>query len=340
MTIAAREFHLKSRPVGAAGLDNFEIVERQLPDLAKGQLLVRALWMSVDPYMRGRMNEGPSYIRPFAVGKPLEGDAIGVVEQSRHEGFRPGDKVKHFYGWRDRAVLDAAAVTRVDPTVAPLSSWLGPLGIPGLTAWAGLVHVARLKEGERVFVSGAAGAVGSMAVQIARIKGARVVASVGSEEKARWVKDELGADAVINYKDHQTAADLTRALAQAAPQGVDVYFDNVGGGHLEAALAVANDFARFAICGMIALYNDTVPQPGPRNMTALIVKRITLQGYMILDHLDLIPAFNREMIGWLREGRIKSRETIAEGLENAPKAFLGLFSGDNTGKMLVKVAEG
>jgi NADPH-dependent curcumin reductase CurA len=207
--------------------------------------------------------------------------------------------------------------------------------VPGLTAWAGLVHIARVKEGETVFVSGAAGAVGSMAVQIARIKGARVVASVGSEDKARWVNDELGAEAVINYK---TAGDLTEALATAAPQGIDVYFDNVGGDHLEAALAVANNFSRFAICGMIAHYNGV--QPGPRNMTALIAKRIMLQGYIILDHLDLVPAFSREMIGWLGEGRIKSRETVVEGLENAPKAFLGLFSGDNTGKMLVKLAEG
>jgi NADPH-dependent curcumin reductase CurA len=340
LTIAAREFHLKSRPVGAAGLDNFELVERELPDLAEGQLLVRALWMSVDPYMRGRMNEGPSYIAPFAIGKPLEGDAIGVVEESRDARFRPGYLVKHFFGWRDVAVVDAEGVTRVDPSAAPLPAWLGPLGIPGLTAWAGLLHIARLKEGETVFVSGAAGAVGSIALQIARIKGARVIASVGSPAKARWVKDELGADAVIDYKNHATSGDLARALAKAAPQGIDVYFDNVGGDHLEAALAVANNFARFAICGMIALYNDAAPQPGPRNMTALIVKRITLKGYMILDHLDLIPAFNSEMIGWLREGKIKSRETIVEGLENAPKAFLGLFSGDNTGKMLVKIAEG
>jgi NADPH-dependent curcumin reductase CurA len=337
VTIAAREIHLKSRPSGLPGADNFELVERALPAPAESQLLVRTLWMSVDPYMRGRMVDRPSYIAPFQIGHPLEGDAISVVEQSGDQRFKPGDLVKHFYGWRDRAIIDAAAATPIDPSAAPLPAWLGPLGIPGITAWAGLVHIAKLKEGETVFVSAAAGAVGSMAVQIARIKGARVIGSVGSDDKARWVKEELGADAVINYK---TAGDLTEALAEAAPNGIDVYFDNVGGDHLDAALAVANNGARFAICGMIAQYNDATPPPGPRNLTALVIKRITMQGYIILDHLDLVPDFTREMTAWLKEGRIKSRDTVVEGLENAPKAFLGLFSGDNVGKMLVKLADG
>jgi NADPH-dependent curcumin reductase CurA len=337
VTIAAREIHLKSRPSGLPGPENFHLAERLLPEPADGELLVRTLWMSVDPYMRGRMTDRPSYIAPFQIGEPLEGDAISIVEQSRDERFKPGDHVKHFHGWRDRTIVDAAAAIRIDPSAAPLPAWLGPLGIPGLTAWAGLVHIARLKEGETVFVSAAAGAVGSMATQIANIKGARVVASVGSDDKARWVKDELGADAVINYK---TAGDLTEALAKASPDGIDVYFDNVGGDHLDAALALANKFARFAICGMIAQYNDETPPSGPRNLTALIIKRITMQGYIILDHLDLVPEFNREMIGWLKDGKIKSRDTVVEGLENAPRAFIGLFSGENTGKMLVKLADG
>jgi NADPH-dependent curcumin reductase CurA len=336
VTIAAREIHLKSRPSALPGPENFALVERALPALANGQLLVRALWMSVDPYMRGRMVDRPSYIAPFEIGRPLEGDAIGVVEESRDDRFKPGDLVKHFYGWRDRTVIDAAAAARVDPAIAPLQAWLGPLGVPGLTAYAGLVHVAKLKEGDTVFVSAAAGAVGSMAVQIAKIKGARVIGSVGSDEKARWVKDELGTDAVINYK---TAGDLTQALAEAAPEGIDVYFDNVGGDHLDAALATAKMNARFAICGMIAQYNDETPPPGPRNLSALIVKRIAMQGYIILDFPDLTKE-TREMAGWLAEGRIKSRDTVVEGLENAPKAFFGLFSGDNTGKMLVKLADG
>jgi NADPH-dependent curcumin reductase CurA len=336
VTIAAREIHLKSRPSALPGPENFALVEQALPALADGQLLVKALWMSVDPYMRGRMVDRPSYIAPFEIGRPLEGDAIGVVEESRDDRFKPGDLVKHFYGWRDRTVIDAAAAVRVDPAIAPLQAWLGPLGVPGLTAYAGLIHVAKLKEGDTVFVSAAAGAVGSMAVQIAKIKGARVIGSVGSDEKARWVKDELGADAVINYK---TAGDLTQALARAAPEGIDVYFDNVGGDHLDAALAAAKMNARFAICGMIAQYNDETPPPGPRNLSALIVKRIAMQGYIILDFPDLTRE-TREMAGWLAEGRIKSRDTVVEGLENAPKAFFGLFSGDNTGKMLVKLADG
>ena len=336
MTIAAREIHLKSRPTGLPDLENFELVERRLPDLVDGQLLVRTLWMSVDPYMRGRMVDRPSYIAPFQVGQPLEGAAVGVVEQSAAAGFKPGDLVGHFSGWRDRAVIDASTAAKIESAV-PLQAWLGPLGVPGQTAHAGLLHIAGLKQGDTVFVSAAAGAVGSMAVQIAKIKGARVIASVGTEDKARWVRDELGANAVINYR---TAGDLTKALAKAAPQGIDVYFDNVGGDHLDAALAVANRFARFAICGMIAQYNDETPPPGPRNMAALIVKRIRMQGYIILDHPDLTPEFTREMLGWLAEGRIKSRDTVVEGLENAPKAFIGLFSGDNTGKMLVKLADG
>lgn len=335
MPVTAREIHLKSRPSALPGPENFEFVERRLPDLADGQILVRTLWMSVDPYMRGRMDDRPSYVPPFQLDRPLEGAAVGIVEQSRDAGFKPGDIVAHFSGWRDYAVIGARSASKIDPSAAPLQAWLGPLGVPGETAHFGLLNIAGLKEGETVFVSAAAGAVGSMAVQIAKIKGARVIGSVGSEEKARWVQDELGADAIINYK---TAGNLTKALAKAAPKGVDVYFDNVGGDHLEAALTLANNYARFAICGMIAQYNDETPPPGPRNLVLMIGKRIKMQGYIILDHADLKPAFTREMTAWLAEGRIKSRDTVIEGLENAPKAFIGLFAGDNTGKMLVKIA--
>jgi NADPH-dependent curcumin reductase CurA len=318
------------------GPENFEFTERRLTDPADGQLLVRTLWMSVDPYMRGRMTDRPSYIAPFQVSQPLEGAAVGIIEQSRDARFKPGDLVTHFSGWRDYAVIDTAIARRIEPSSIPLETWLGPLGVPGETAHAGLLHFARLKAGETVFVSAAAGAVGSMAVQIAKLKGARVIASVGSEEKARWVKDELGADAVINYK---TAGNLTKALAAAAPEGIDVYFDNVGGSHLEAAIDVARLYARLIICGMIAQYNDETPPPGPRNLAMFIIKRLTMQGFIILDHADLQPSFIREMSGWIAEGRIKSRDTVVEGLENAPKAFLGLFSGENIGKMLVKIAE-
>ncbi|MDW6022405.1 NADP-dependent oxidoreductase [Mesorhizobium sp. BAC0120] len=336
MPVTAHEIHLKSRPSGMPGPENFEFVERRLADPADGQLLVRTLWMSVDPYMRGRMTDRPSYIAPFQLGQPLEGAAVGVVEQSRDARFKPGDVVTHFAGWRDYAVIDAKTARGIEPSSIPLEAWLGALGVPGETAHAGLLHFAKLRKGETVFVSAAAGAVGSMAVQIAKLKGARVIGSVGSEEKARWVKEDLGADAVINYK---TAGNLTEALASAAPEGIDVYFDNVGGSHLEAAIDATRLYARLIICGMIARYNDETPSPGPRNLAMFIGKRLTMQGFIILDHADLRPNFIREMSGWIAQGQIKTRDTVVEGLENAPKAFLGLFSGENIGKMLVKIGE-
>lgn len=335
MTIAAREIHLASRPTGLPALDDFSFAQRDLPPLTNGQLLVRTQWMSVDPYMRGRMIDRPSYIEPFQIGKPLEGAAIGVVESSKHPDFKEGDAISHFSGWRDRAVIDASTATKIDLKAASAQAWLGPLGVPGFTAFVGLERIATLKKGETVFVSAGAGAVGSMAVQIAKLKGARVIASAGSDEKAAWVK-QLGADHVINYK---TAGNLTEALRAAAPDGIDVYYDNVGGAHLEAALDVAKPKARFVICGMIAGYNDETPVPGPTNLAAIVIKSLRLEGFIILDHYDLYPDFSRQMLGWLTDGRIKSRDTVIEGLDNAPNAFLGLFTGDNTGKMLVRVGD-
>lgn len=336
MAVTAREILLKSRPSGLPGLENFEFAKRELPEPGDGQLLVKTHWMSVDPYMRGRMVDRPSYIEPFRIGEPLEGAAVGVVVRSGASQFKPGDLVSHFSGWRDFAVIDASSANKIDTTVAPEEAWLGALGVPGITAYVGLTRIAAVKQGETVFVSAGAGAVGSMAIQIAKIKGARVVASAGSADKVRWLKDELGADAVINYR---TDGDLTKALAAAAPEGIDVYFDNVGGDHLDAALAVAKPFARFAICGMIAQYNDDVPPPGPRNIASVVMKSITMRGFLVLSHFDILPEFTREMGQWIADGRIKSRDTILDGLENAPKAFLGLFSGDNVGKMLVRIAD-
>jgi NADPH-dependent curcumin reductase CurA len=338
MSVAAREIHLKSRPFGLPASENFELTERRLPSPSAGQLLVRTLVMSVDPYMRGRMIDRPSYIAPFRIGEALEGCAIGIVEETGATNFKQGDLVSHFAGWRDYALIDAATAGKIDTASAPVQAWLGPLGVPGHTAYAGLLRIAALQEGETVFVSAAGGAVGSMAAQIAKIKGGKIIGSVGSEEKARWLKDELGADAVINYR---TAGDLTEALAKAAPDGIDVYFDNVGGEHLEAAIAVANPFARFALCGMIAQYNDGTLPPGPRNIYTAVIKSLTLHGFKVLDpmNMDLLPDFTRDMRQWIAEGRIKWRETIVEGLENAPQAFIGLFAGENVGKMLVKIAD-
>lgn len=334
MTHTARQFHLVSRPSGTPVLDNFALVERQLQPLAQGQVLVKNLWLSVDPYMRGRMIDQPSYIPPFALGEPLEGAAIGVIVESNDEAFAIGDTVSHFAGWRDHAVVNAVSVTRVD-TSFPAQAYLGPLGLPGLAAYVGLLQLGEPKAGETVFVSAAAGSVGALVAQIAKIKGCRVIGATGSEEKARWLIEEAGLDAVINYRQ---ADDLTSALAKAAPDGVDVYFDNVGGSHLEAAISVANDFARFPLCGMIGQYNG---EPvGPRNIFQVIQKRILMQGFIVTDHLDHWADFQREVGQWISEGKIKWTETVVDGLENTPQAFVDLFSGKNTGKMIVRLDDG
>ncbi|QCI63342.1 NADP-dependent oxidoreductase [Phreatobacter stygius] len=334
MPVTAREIRLKSRPSGLPDAANFELVTRPLETPAAGQILVRNLWMSVDPYMRGRMIDRKSYIPPFQIGAALEGSAVGVVVQSGDAGFKEGDMVSHFAGWRDHALVAAAGATRIDDRKIPAQAYLGPLGIPGLTAYVGLMRIAELKAGETVFVSAAAGAVGSVAAQIAKIRGARVIGSVGSEEKAGWLRDAIGVDAVINYK---TSGDLTKALAEAAPEGIDVYFDNVGGDHLDAALASAKGFARFVLCGMIAQYNAETPPPGPRNIFLAVSRSLKLQGFIIGSHFDLMPDFLGEMSQWIAADRVKWRETVVEGLENAPDAFLGLFRGENFGKMLVRL---
>jgi len=328
----AREIHLVKRPLCLPGPDSFQLAERRLAELAPGQLLVRNQWISVDPYMRGRMTEKKSFIPPFALNEVMEGAAVGIVEESRDPAFMPGDTVSHFAGWRDLALIDAAGAPVVDPAF-PLQAYLGPLGFPGLAAYAGFLRLGEPKPGETAFVSAAAGAVGSLVAQIARIKGNRVIASAGSPDKIDWLLKEAGVDAVINYK---TEKDITAALAKAAPNGIDIYFDNVGGDHLEAAIANANDFARFALCGMIAQYNG---EPvGPRNIYAVIEKSLKLQGFIASNHLDLWPDFQRDMKQWIARGRIKWKETVVEGLENSPKAFLDIFAGANAGKMLVKLA--
>ena len=327
----AREIHLVKRPIGLPGPDSFKLVEKPLAEPKSGQLLVRNQWISVDPYMRGRMSEKKSFIPPFALNEVMEGAAVGIVEESRDPAFKPGDTVSHFAGWRDLALIDAAGAALVDPAF-PLQAYLGPLGFPGLAAYAGFLRLGEPKPGETVFVSAAAGAVGSLVVQIARIKGNRVIASAGAPDKIDWLLKEAGADQVINYK---TETDIGAALAKAAPNGIDIYFDNVGGDHLEAAIANANDFARFALCGMIAQYNG---EPvGPRNIYAVIEKSLKLQGFIASNHLDLWPDFQRDMKQWIAQGRIKWKETVVAGLENSPKAFLDIFAGANAGKMLVKL---
>ena len=326
-----RAWHLNSRPEGLPTAENFELKELELPPLGEGMLRVRNRWLSVDPYMRGRMNDVKSYVPPFQLGQPLEGGAVGEVVESKAEGFAPGDLVLHFGGWRDEAVVPAQAARKLPDLGAEPQSFLGVLGTTGATAYFGLLDVASAKQGDVVFVSAAAGAVGSVVVQIAKAKGMTAIGSAGGEEKCDYVRS-LGADAVIDYR----AGDLVKSLSAAAPEGIDVYFDNVGGDHLDAALAVARNHARFAICGMIEGYNKREPT-SLRYLMRVIAARIRLQGFLVFDYQSRMDEFYRDMGGWLKSGAVKSRETVAEGLEQAPEAFLGLFKGANVGKMLVRL---
>jgi NADPH-dependent curcumin reductase CurA len=336
-SVRSREIHLAARPSGWPTEDTFAVVERDLPAApAEGQVLVRNRVMSVDPYMRGRMNDTPSYVPPFEVGAVMDGGAVGEVVASGSPDVAEGDTVLHRLGWREYALADAAAVRVVDPDAAPgLGAYLGVLGMPGLTAYAGLVEVAAMRPGETVFVSGAAGAVGSLVGQIARLRGAaRVVGSAGADAKVAHLVDTLGFDAAFNYKDGPVA----RQLADAAPDGVDVYFDNVGGEHLEAAIGRMNVHGRVAVCGAISQYNSTEPPAAPRNLVQLVGKRLTLRGFLVADHEHLAAQFRAEVGGWLREGRLVVEETAWDGITDAPEAFLAMMRGQNRGKTLVRLS--
>ena len=335
MSRSGREVHLAARPVGWPTSDDFRMVEVDVPAPGPGQVVVRNRVMSVDPYMRGRMSDAPSYARPYDVGAVMWGGAVGEVVESESPELAVGDLVLHEYGWRDYAVADASRFRKVDPPpgFGP-SAFLGVLGMPGLTAYVGLLDIAEMRPGDRVFVSGAAGAVGSLAGQIARCKGAaRVIGSAGSAAKVAYLTGELGFDAAFSYRDGPVAAQLK----QAAPDGIDVYFDNVGGDHLEAAIGRLAQHGRVAMCGAISMYNETAPT-GPRNLALAVGKRLTLRGYIVTDHYGRMPEFIAEMAGWLASGQVKSAETTVDGLDNAPDAFLGMMRGDNTGKMVVRVS--
>ena len=326
-----RTWHLKSRPDGMPTAENFELREIALPQLEPGTIRVRNLWLSVDPYMRGRMNDVKSYVPPFQVGEPMEGGAVGEVVESEADGFAAGDLVLHMGGWRDEAVVGARTATKLPDLGAEPQQFLGILGTTGATAYFGLLDAASAKEGDIVFVSAAAGAVGSAVVQIAKAKGMTVIGSAGGAEKCDFVRS-LGADGVIDYRE----GSLVKALAAAAPDGIDVYFDNVGGSHLDAALAVARNHARFAICGMIEGYNKAEPT-SLRFIARIIGARIRLKGFLVFDYFPRMGEFYGEMGGWLKSGAVTARETVVEGLDRMPEAFLGLFSGANTGKMLVRL---
>lgn len=334
----SREIRLKQRPNGAPVPGDFEEASVDVGAPGDGEILVRNLWMSVDPYMRGRMSDRKSYVPPFEIGKAMDGGAVGEVVTSNDPKFAPGDLVLSMMGWREGFVAKGSALDKL-PRIpgVPDQAYLGVLGMPGMTAYGGFLELGQPKEGDTVFVSGAAGAVGSTVCQIAKLKGCHVVGSAGSDEKAAWLKG-LGVDHVVNYR---TAKNLGAAVAEGAPKGIDVYFDNVGGEHLEVAIELARPGARLVECGMISAYNDTQAAPGPRNMMMIVGKSLTIRGFIVTtlmaQHPGLMDRFRAEMGQWVANGQIKWEETVEDGIGNAPAAFLKLFSGGNTGKMLVRL---
>ncbi|GAA3371085.1 NADP-dependent oxidoreductase [Streptomyces sannanensis] len=334
LPVTSREWHLIARPHGWPKPEDFALREAPVAEPGPGRILVRNLFMSVDPYMRGRMNDVKSYVPPFALDAPMDGGAVGEVIASADSRFAVGDHVLHGLGWREYADVEAERAVKADPSLAPLSAYLGVLGMPGLTAYAGLLEVASFKEGDIVFVSGAAGAVGGQVGQIAKLKGAsRVIGSAGSDDKVKLLVEEYGFDAAFNYK----SGPVAEQLRAAAPDGIDVYFDNVGGEHLEAAISSLNVHGRVVLCGAIAQYNNTEAAPGPRNLALAIGKRLRLQGMLVRDHAALQPQFVQEVAGWIRSGELKYSETVVDGIENGVEAFLGLLRGENTGKMIVSL---
>jgi len=327
----SREIRLRSRPEGTPSQADFTTATVSLEAPGPGEVQVRNDWMSVDPYMRGRMRDQPSYVPPFKLGEALQGGAVGTVIRSNHPDLEPGDTVVSMLGWREAFNAPAASLRKVDGARLPPEAYLGVAGLPGLTAYVGLLQAAEIKPGDVVFVSAAAGAVGSAACQIARITGATVIGSAGGPEKCAYLR-EIGVDQVIDYK---AVPDLRQAVAEAAPDGIDAYFDNVGGAHLEAALAVAKPFARFALCGMISGYNEA--GAGPANLFLAVGKRLRLQGFIVSDRFDMMPGFIEEMSAWIGSGRVTWRQTVETGIEQAPSAFIKLFTGENLGKMLVRL---
>jgi NADPH:quinone reductase len=334
--ITNRKWTLAARPVGMPKLSDFKLVE--IPALAPnaGEMLVHALYISVDPYMRGRMNDVKSYAPPVEIGGVMVGGAVGQIVQSSRPSFAVGDIVQGEFGWQEYAISIGKGVRKVDPNLAPISTALGVLGMPGLTAYFGLLDVGQPKSGETVVVSGAAGAVGSIVGQIAKIKGCRAVGIAGDDQKIRYIIDELGFDGAFNYKTSQNYVENLKALC---PQGIDVYFDNVGGTITDAVIPLLNPRARMSICGQISQYNVEKPETGPRWLWALVTKQARAEGFLVFQFADRFAQAAIEMARWIREGKLKYREDIVEGFENLPCAFIGMLGGDNTGKRLVKVGD-
>jgi NADPH-dependent curcumin reductase CurA len=335
MATESREVRLARRPQGEPGLDCFSFATVEVADPAPGEVLVKNVCMSVDPYMRGRMNEGKSYVPQFEIGKPLEGTAVGRVIASREEKLPVGTFVLSMYGWREAYVAQGRTLRVIDTTLAPASAYLGILGVTGLTAWVGLFTIAKLKDGETVFISAGAGAVGSAACQFAKMHGCRVIASAGSEEKVAYLREELKVDYAFNYRD----GDAREHLRSAAPEGLHVYFDNTQGLQLEAALYELAPFGRIAMCGGIAGYN--VPVAGPRNLIQAVGKRVRMEGFIVSDHFSEMPALLAEAVPALQSGKLVHRETFVDGLDAAPGAFLDLLhsGAGNIGKMVVRLSK-
>ncbi len=332
-----RRVVLAARPRGEPKETDFRLETAAVPSVAEGQVLLRTLYLSLDPYMRGRMNATRSYAAPVEIGQVMEGGTVCEVVESRTAGLRPGEIVLAHTGWQEYATADAAGLRKIDPSLAPVSTALGVLGMPGMTAYTGLLNIGQPREGETVVVSAAAGAVGSVAGQIAKIMGCRAVGIAGGQRKCDYVRNELGFDACVDYRSER----FSRDLRVACPNGVDVYFENVGGQVFETVMPFMNLFGRVPVCGLIAHYNATEPPPGPNRvpavMSAILTRRLTFRGFIVRDFASQEPDFLRDMAAWVREGRVKYREDIVDGLDNAVRAFQGLFHGRNFGKLLVRV---
>jgi NADPH-dependent curcumin reductase len=334
-----RQFLLAARPVGEPTLANFELVEAAIPQADDGQFLVRTIYLSLDPYMRGRMNDTRSYVKPVAVGDVMEGGAVGVIEASNNEAFNVGDIVSGGFGWQEYSLSDGRGVRKVDPALAPISTAVGVLGMPGMTAYTGMKNIGQPKSGETLVVAAATGAVGSIVGQIAKLHGLRAVGIAGADEKCRYAESELGFDVCLNHRD----ADLPAKLAEACPDGVDIYWENVGGAVFKAVLPLFNDFARVPVCGIIAHYNDTELATDkdylPMLEGLILRRRLTLRGFIVSDYQSDAAEFATAASEWLAQGKLKYREDVVEGFENTPQAFLGLLRGDNFGKLVIKVSD-
>ena len=331
-----KQVRLASRPSGWVTVDNFTLTEEAVPEVGQGQLLVRNIFMSVDPYMRGRMNKAKSYVPSFQVGEVLQAGVVGEVIASRNKDFAEGDFVSGMLGWENYSLSDGTGLHKVPKGPAPLSYHLGILGMPGMTAYVGLHTIGKAQPGETVFVSAASGAVGSVVGQLAKLHGCTVTGCAGADDKVDLLKAEFGYDAAFNYRQSQS---LPKSISEVCPDGIDVDFENVGGEIFEAVLWNMREFGRVALCGMISSYNDEELQPGPRGMTVIIGRRLTIQGFIVTDHLEVGKEYVSKAIQWLAEGKLKYHETVAEGIGNAPSAFIDLLQGKNIGKQIVRLAD-